>query len=236
MSQVRIGIRHEDKSRFERRTPITPAVVADLSANANVCFNVQPSPTRVYADQDYVDAGARLEPDLSNNDIVFAVKEIPVDMIDAGRCYVFFSHTIKGQPYNMALLRRLLEQKVTLIDYECVADDKGRRLVFFGRYAGLAGMINTFQAYGERLRWEGKASLFSRVRHAYEYEFLSHAQRELRELGRSLADSASPQPIAGGSVSRSRPSVLMSSTRPFRRRVTTAGSTARRTAVSRGSG
>jgi alpha-aminoadipic semialdehyde synthase len=186
MNQVRIGIRREDKSPFERRVPLTPSAVRGLLAATSAQVLVQSSTNRIYKDEEYLRAGAEIHEDLATSDLVFAVKEIPVTLIEEARRYFFFSHTIKGQPYNMLLLRRMLEQQVTLVDYECIVDEEGRRLVFFGPYAGLAGMIDTLAAYGARLQWEGKESIFSRVRRAYEYESLVAAEAELEQIGREL--------------------------------------------------
>ena len=61
--------------------------------------------------------------------------------------------------FNDAEYRRLLELGCQSIDYEKVTDDRGRRRIFFGRYAGLAGMINTLWALGQRLDWEHIATL-----------------------------------------------------------------------------
>ena len=47
--------------------------------------------------------------DLTGADIVVAVKEIPIDLLQAKKVYLFFSHTIKGQDYNMPMLQRLLD-------------------------------------------------------------------------------------------------------------------------------
>ena len=41
----------------------------------------------------------------------------------------------------MPMLQHLLDRRCHLVDYERMTDDRGRRLVFFGRHAGLAGMI-----------------------------------------------------------------------------------------------
>ncbi|MAE71650.1 MAG: hypothetical protein CME06_14425 [Gemmatimonadetes bacterium] len=196
---MRVGIRREDKNEWERRVPLTPAAVGSLVASGKAEVLVQPSPARVFGDEEYLRAGARVEEELSRADIVFAVKEIPAGMIDEGRCYFFFSHTIKGQPYNMPLLRRMMERGITLVDYECIADDAGRRLVFFGRHAGYAGMIDTLQAYGARMRWEGEESVFSDIRSAYRYTSLEHAREEIGAIGRRLnGASAERCPIVVG--------------------------------------
>ena len=48
----------------------------------------------------------------------------------------------------MPMLKQMMKMKCNLIDYERVVDDNNRRLIFFGKFAGLAGMINSLWAYG----------------------------------------------------------------------------------------
>ncbi len=108
--------------------------------------------------------------------MVFAVKEIPPALFEPGKVYVFFAHVIKGQPYNMPMLRRLLDLGCTLIDYEKVTDDQGRRLIFFGRHAGMAGTLETLWALGRRLAWEGIPTPLADLRHAYEYRDVAEAK------------------------------------------------------------
>jgi saccharopine dehydrogenase (NAD+, L-lysine-forming) len=124
-----IGIRREDKSRWERRVPITPDKVRELREAHGIAFYVQPSPARVFREGEFQSAGAIVQDDLSPASTVFAVKEIPAQCFQPGKTYVFFAHVIKGQPYNMPMLRRMLELGCNLIDYEKVVDDKGRRLI-----------------------------------------------------------------------------------------------------------
>lgn len=73
--------------------------------------------------------------------------------------YAFFSHTIKAQPYNMPLLDALLQKRIRLVDYECIVQGgvrgTGQRLVAFGNYAGIAGMVDTMRGLGERLLAQG---------------------------------------------------------------------------------
>ncbi len=137
-----IGIRREDKNIWERRVPLTPEDVKCL-VEKGVDLVIQPSGNRAFTDEEYRLAGARLEENLSNCQIMLAIKEIPKEYFMKGNTYVFFSHTIKGQEHNMPMLRTLLDLKCQLIDYERVVDDKNRRLIFFGKYAGLAGMIDS---------------------------------------------------------------------------------------------
>ena len=118
-----VGIRREDKSIWERRVPLIPDHVPFLR-ELGIDVVVQPSDTRVFKENEYVSAGATIAEDLSKCPVVFAVKEIPSPFFQKGGTYVFFSHTIKGQPHNMPMLKRLMELGCNLIDYERVVDDR----------------------------------------------------------------------------------------------------------------
>lgn len=192
---VRIGIRREDKSIWERRVPIIPAHVRQLREEYGIKVWVQPSDIRVFRDEEFAQAGARIEEDLSPCPVVFAVKEIPAHFFQPGHTYVFFAHVIKGQPYNMPMLRCMLELGCQLIDYEKVTDEQGRRLIFFGHHAGLAGMIDTLWALGQRLNWEGVPNPFSDLRQTRQYEGLDEAKAAVSALGEHIAREGLPDPI-----------------------------------------
>lgn len=190
-----IGIRREDKHDFERRVPLTPEAVKEL-VEAGLSVVVQPSPIRAYPDEDYAEAGARVAEDMSGCEVIFAVKEIPVSLVRPGGAYVFFSHTIKAQPQNMPMLRRLMDLGCTLIDYEKITDDDGRRLVFFGRHAGLAGMIDTLSVTGQRLAALGRPTVLSELRLAHEYPDLEAARDAVIAVGARLAQQPLPASLA----------------------------------------
>jgi hypothetical protein len=57
--------------------------------------------------------------------VLFGVKEVPVDKLIPNKTYIFFSHTIKAQSYNMPLLDRLLQLNIRMIDYECIRTATG---------------------------------------------------------------------------------------------------------------
>ena len=182
-----IGIRREDKNEWERRVPLVPADLSDLQRDNGLRFLVQPSTIRVFSDDEYRGAGAEVTEDLDPAQIVLAVKEIPSELLRNERVYVYFSHVIKGQSYNMPMLARLLELGATLIDYEKIADDDGRRLIFFSLHAGYAGMIESLWCLGQRLQHLGQTTPLLQVKHAYEYSDLEHAKAELRRIGDEIA-------------------------------------------------
>jgi alpha-aminoadipic semialdehyde synthase len=79
-----------------------------------------------------------------------------------------------------------------LIDYERIVDEEGRRLVFFGRFAGLAGMIDTLWALGQRLRHEGLDTPLAAVQPAHRYRDLDHSREAIREAGDCIRTQGLP--------------------------------------------
>jgi saccharopine dehydrogenase (NAD+, L-lysine-forming) len=192
MSNV-IAVRRETKSLWERRAAVTPALARRLVSESGLEVLVQPSARRIFADNEYVHAGARLTGNISDAEIVVGVKEIPLETFQPGTTYVFFSHVIKGQPYNMPMLAKIMERGCTLIDYETICDDEGQRLIFFGRYAGLAGMIDTLWALGQRLRREGIVTPLAQIEQSISYPSLDEAKRAVREAGEKIASKGLPE-------------------------------------------
>lgn len=191
---VTIGIRREDKNRWERRVPLAPGDVAALRAAHDLAFVVQPSPIRVFADREYAAAGATVAEDLSGAGIVVAVKEIPLELLRERTTYLFFSHTVKGQKYNMPLLQRILDLDATLIDYERIVNEQNRRLIFFSLHAGYAGMVETLAALGRRLAAQGRPNALAELRPAHEYDGLGAMKEHLRRIGAELAAAAADEP------------------------------------------
>ncbi len=191
----KIGIRQEDKSIWERRAPLIPQHVRELLEEQSFEIVVQPSAIRVFDQAAYAAAGAQISDDLSDCDVIIAIKEVPPAKILPNKTYIFFSHVIKGQPHNMPMLQHLLDQRCTLIDYEKITDESGRRLIFFGRHAGQAGMIDTLWALGRRLDWEGIATPFSLIQQAHEYPRLETAKDALREVGKQIQTSGLPSEL-----------------------------------------
>jgi saccharopine dehydrogenase (NAD+, L-lysine-forming) len=192
---ARIGIRREDKSRWERRVPITPAKARELRERHGIEFYVQPSPVRVFREDEFEKAGVHVQEDLCPAGVVFAVKEIPLQYFHPGKTYVFFAHVIKGQHHNMPMLRRMMEQGCNLIDYEKVTDERGRRLIFFGWHAGVVAMIESLWALGQRLKWEGIGNPFTEMRHTYTYDTLAAVRADVRAAGERIKAEGLPREI-----------------------------------------
>jgi alanine dehydrogenase len=190
-----IGIRHEDKYVMERRAPLTPKHVERLIKHKKLDFVIQSSEKRVFTDEEYIKAGAKVAKDLKKCGVIFGVKEMPEWFFEEEKTYVFFSHVIKGQPYNMPMLRKMMEMKCNLIDYERVVDEQGKRLIFFGRYAGLAGMINSLWSMGLKLKEAGFNTPFLHIKQAHHYHSLAEVREVISAVGQEIAEKGLPEEL-----------------------------------------
>jgi alpha-aminoadipic semialdehyde synthase len=189
-----IGIRREDKSEWERRVPVTPQDAAELQDNGMRVI-VQSSPARAFTDNEFAEAGITVQEDLTTCPIILGIKEVPKELFGENKVYVFFAHVIKGQPYNMPMLQRMLDLGCTLVDYERVVDEKNRRLIFFGWHAGVAGMIDTLWALGQRLAWEGVDNPFTGLRQTHTYHDLAEARAALGRVREKIKTEGLPEQI-----------------------------------------
>ncbi len=193
---TKVGIRFEDKYKMEKRVALVPKDVKRLIKNEHIEFHVEVSPKRVFTENEYKEAGAKIVDKLTEPTIIFGVKEMPIDFFEDKKTYLFFSHTIKGQSYNMPLLKRMIEKKINLIEYEKVTDDQGHRLIFFGRYAGLAGMINSFWSLGQRCLALGVETPFAQLKQSHLYSSLEAAKQALSKVATEIAKNGIPERIA----------------------------------------
>jgi saccharopine dehydrogenase (NAD+, L-lysine-forming) len=159
--------------------PLVPAHIGRLIKENRLDMVVQPSAQRTFTEDELRTAGIPLQDDLSDCDLVMGVKEIPVAQFSAGKAYVFFSHTIKGQDYNMGMLQDLMAKGCSLIDYECIVDEQDRRLVAFGVHAGLAGMVDSIWSLGQRLKVQGVDSPLAALKPAVKCGSLEAAKADL---------------------------------------------------------
>lgn len=194
MKNKTLAIRHEDKYLLERRTAITP-IHAKTLIDKGLEVIVERSPKRIFTEEEYEKAGAKMVDDIGSSKVVFGVKEMPMDIFEENKTYVFFSHTIKGQDYNMPLLRKMIEKKINLIDYEKIADEQNRRLIFFGRFAGLAGMINSLWSFGLRMKEKGFDTPFLQLKQSHQYSSLAEAKKEITKVGQSIQEEGLPKGI-----------------------------------------
>jgi len=171
---MKFGIIKERKNPPDRRVVFTPEELVRLqSEHSEAIVKVETSDIRVFSDQQYSDLGIEVTSDLSDCDVLFGVKEVPIEALIPNKKYFFFSHTIKKQPYRTKLLQAILAKNIELYDHETIVDAENRRLIGFGRYAGIVGAYNGFRAFGIKYdlftlpkaeTLHGKDELISRLR------------------------------------------------------------------------
>ncbi|MEE2954458.1 MAG: NAD(P)-dependent oxidoreductase [Bacteroidota bacterium] len=144
-----IGILKEGKEPVDRRVPLTPEQCKHLMTSyRSIQIIVQKSDFRCFSDQEYINSGVKVVDDISEADILLGIKEVPKTELIPHKIYFYFSHTIKKQPYNKGLLCKMIDLNIKMIDYEVIKDENGKRLIGFGRYAGIIGAYNALLAYG----------------------------------------------------------------------------------------
>lgn len=173
---VRLGLIREGKIPPDKRVPFTPPQTEEIRQRfPNVKVVCEKSEIRCFGDEEYRALGIEVQSELSDCDILMGIKEVPLDGLIPGKTYMFFSHTIKKQPYNKKLLQEILKKNIRLIDYEALKDRRGNRLVAFGRFAGIVGAYNGLWTYGKR------SGAFN-LRRAYECFDVNDLKLELRKV------------------------------------------------------
>ncbi|MDP2722306.1 MAG: bifunctional lysine ketoglutarate reductase /saccharopine dehydrogenase family protein [Bacteroidales bacterium] len=190
----KIGLRFEDKYKMERRVALVPEHVKILH-DQGLEFEVRKSPKRIFTDAEYELAGANVVDGVPEADIILGVKEMPINYFKENRTYLFFSHTIKGQDYNMPLLQNMMDLSVNLIDYERITDENGKRLIFFGHFAGLAGMINSLWSAGQRWKESGVVTPFLKIQQTHHYQSLDEAKTVIKEVATDIKQNGLPVAI-----------------------------------------
>jgi len=146
---MKFGIIKERKSTPDRRVVFTPDELARLKQlYQSVSVKVESSDIRAFSDDEYRNMGIEVANDISDCEVFFGVKEVPVEYLIPNKSYFFFSHTVKKQPHNRKLLQALLEKKIDFYDHETIVNEHNIRLIGFGKYAGFVGAYNSFRAFG----------------------------------------------------------------------------------------
>lgn len=172
---LKIGLLREGKIPPDKRVAFTPTQCEEIEQRFQVKILCQESEVRAFTDDEYRSRNIEVVQDMQSCDILMGIKEVQIKDLIEDKSYLFFSHTLKKQPYNRKLLQEVLRKNITLIDYEALKDRHGNRLVAFGRYAGIVGAYNALLTYGRRF------GLFS-IRRAYECFDVNDLKRELRKV------------------------------------------------------
>ncbi|MEP5340524.1 MAG: NAD(P)-dependent oxidoreductase [Algibacter sp.] len=146
---MKFAIIKERKNPPDRRVVFSPSRLAEAKKQfPEATFKVESSDIRVFSDAEYQASGLEVSENILDCEVMIGVKEVPIEALIPNKKYFFFSHTIKKQPYNRKLLKAVLEKNIELYDHETIVNEKGFRLIGFGRYAGIVGVYNGFRTWG----------------------------------------------------------------------------------------
>ena len=191
-----IGIRKEEKA-FETRVPLVPKHIENLIKDHKIEFILEPSDQRAFSAEEYENVGVKVEPlKDSQATVIIGIKEMPINFFEKNKIYAFFSHTIKGQEHNMPMLKQMMDTGASLLDYEKIVDEKNRRLIFFGNWAGMAGISDTFRILGNRLEIEGlRPNPFASMKPTLELKGMMGLENEFHELGKRIQKQGLPKEL-----------------------------------------
>lgn len=142
MEQLTLWLRQEAR-KTERRTPLLPEGAKSL-IDAGIEVVVEKSEKRIFSDTAYEAAGCRMTKagaweNAPKNTVVLGLKELPETPEALIHTHIYFAHAYKGQKGWQDLLNRFLRGGGTLLDIEYMTDERGRRVVAFGYWAGYMG-------------------------------------------------------------------------------------------------
>lgn len=192
---MKIGIIKERKTVPDYRVPLTPKQCALIKEKYDIEIVVEPSPFRCYSNTEYDAEGIELTTYLTDCDVLMGVKEVPINDLLPGATYFFFSHTIKKQPYNKNLLKSIIKKEIRIIDYEKLENEKGFRVIAFGRFAGMVGAHNGVMTYGMRT----KQYELPRMRSIKDYEAAKELYKKLELPAIKIVITGNGR-VANGSV------------------------------------
>ena len=114
---MRIGILREEKIPPDDRVILSPQqCLRFIEKFPLIELFVQSSDIRCFNDDQYKDLGIKIVDNLTDCDILFGIKEVPIDKLILNKTYFFFSHTIKKQEYNRELFQALVKKNISRED------------------------------------------------------------------------------------------------------------------------
>ena len=153
-------IRREYKLN-EYRVPIIPVDCIKLLKN-NFTVYVEKSVDRCFKDEFYKNCGCILIDDYTKYNfnkeetLIIGLKELDYNNNKLlSYKHLFFSHTYKNQINNIEILSKFKKEKGIIYDLEYLVDDKNKRLIAFGFWAGFIGTaISLLQFYYKSINKE----------------------------------------------------------------------------------
>lgn len=149
---MKIGIIRESMRYEDPRVALTPAHARRLMDQfPGLEIVVQSSSKRIFNDHEYLQFHIPVVKNVDDCDLLIGVKEVAIQKIIPGKKYLFFAHVAKQQSKQIRYFQELSKKGITLIDYEYLKDEKRRRIIAFGYWAGIAGCYYAIHALTKKL-------------------------------------------------------------------------------------
>lgn len=149
-----LWLRHETKA-YEERVTVTPETAKALMESGKWEVHVEKSPTRIYKDKDYEQAGCTMEEtnkwaslQADPNMLVVGLKEHAPDTFPIVNSHAMFAHVFKNQEGWQDVLKRWKEGKGVLYDYEYLCNPEGYNVgAGMSPFAGFVGAAVAIRAW-----------------------------------------------------------------------------------------
>jgi len=199
-----VGVLREKTETGERRAPLSPPDVKWL-VERGIDVEVESHPLRIFKDREYRKAGAEIVKNIRKATLLVGIKAMELPDIIGGKIYMIFSHTVKGQKNNISLLKEFVRKNATLIDYEKIRGQRGKRLVYFGKYAGICGMVDSLYYYGRKLKDRGVSTPFLKMKQSWKYEDIEDMRKNIEKVREKIYSEGFPakaKPFIVGIIGR----------------------------------
>jgi len=133
--------------------------------------------------------------------------ELQEKLIGRGKVYVLFSHTHKGQAYNMRMLRKMIDNECTLFDYELLREAENgisKRTVAYSRWAGVIGALEALRTWGAHYQARTGAETWFPLLHSeacyskttFEYSGIRQIRMVIDKIVDRIQTEGLPQPLS----------------------------------------
>ena len=150
MSSVYI---RDESAENERRTPLVPKDIVRLIEKGFEVI-VQTSEMRIYSDELYINAGAKITDNpwfLYKDALIIGIKELTNLEKLNNHTHMYFSHSYKKQANANQILDAFRTSNSKIYDFEYFVNNQNQRLIAFGFNAGIVGAILGLRQYTNHL-------------------------------------------------------------------------------------
>lgn len=135
---MKLLIRKETKKN-EYRTPLIPQDCAELIKKGYTIY-IEHCDNRCFQTREYVKNGCILVNSIPEDCVIIGLKELDMNSNFFKYKNIYFSHCFKNQKNSDIILKKFKEKGGKILDYEYIVDEKNKRRIAFGFWAGFVGM------------------------------------------------------------------------------------------------